>query len=70
MSTSAGLGKLKKAAKELRAQWGETHGAWHDENSRRFEEDFVVPLLARLEKVELTLAQLGSVLQRVHRDCQ
>lgn len=70
MGTSAGLGKLKKAAKDLKAQWGETHGVWHDENSRRFEEDLVVPLLVRLEKVELTLAHLGAVLQRMHRDCE
>ncbi|HVP11907.1 MAG TPA: hypothetical protein VMV94_12065 [Phycisphaerae bacterium] len=70
MSASAGLGKLKKAAKELRAQWEETHGVWHDDISRRFEEDLVIPLMARLEKVELTLSHMGAVLQRMHRDCE
>ena len=67
---TAGLGKLRQAGKDLRAQWNETRAVWRDENSRRFEENFVVPLLARLHRVELTMAHMGAVLQEVHRDCE
>ena len=70
MSTNAGLGKLKQAAKDLKTQWDETRAAWHDENSRRFEEHYVVPLLARLRTVELTMAHMASVLQEVRHDCE
>jgi len=66
---ASGLGKLMQAAKTLRAQWEEARGAWHDENSRRFEEDCVAPLLDNLRRVELTLAHMGAVLQELHRDC-
>ena len=66
---AAGLGKLRQAGKNLRAQWAEAHSAWHDENSRLFEEQYVTPLLAGLRRLELTLAQMGTVLQEIRRDC-
>jgi hypothetical protein len=70
MSTSAGLGKLKAAAKDLSTHWGEAHAVWHDENSQRFEEDFIAPLLARVRKVEMTLAHMAAVLQELRHDCE
>ncbi len=70
MSVTAGLGKLKQAAKDLRIQWAEVRSAWQDDNSRRFQEDRVEPLLARLRMVELAMAQMASVLQQARRDCE
>lgn len=70
MSTSAGIGKLKQATKDLRAQWNETRAAWHDENSQRFEERYVLPLLARVRSVELALSHMAAVLQEVRHDCE
>jgi hypothetical protein len=70
MSAGAGLGKLKHAAKELRLLCEETRATWHDENSRQFEEEVMIPLLARLQRVELNLAHMGAVLQTMHRDCE
>lgn len=66
---AAGLGKLRQAGKRLQAQWTEAHSAWHDDNSRLFEEQHVTPLLASLRRLELSLAHLGTVLQAVRRDC-
>ncbi len=70
MSVSSGLGKLKTAAKDLQARWQDTRADWHDQNSQHFEEQFVTPLLARLRKVELTLAHMVAVLQEARRDCE
>lgn len=70
MSTSAGLGRLKQAAKDLRAQWNETQAAWHDENGQRFEERYIIPLLARVRSVELALSHMAAVLQEVRHDCE
>ena len=70
MSVSAGLGKLKRAGKDLRAQWGEVSTAWHDDNTRRFEEKYVGPLLARLRTVELTMGHMATVLQKARHDCE
>jgi hypothetical protein len=69
MSVNAAIGKLKTATKDLRAQWNEVRGAWHDENAQRFEDDFLAPLLARLRVTELALAHLASVLQQARQDC-
>ena len=70
MSVVAGLGKLRHAAKGLRVQWSEAKTAWHDENTRRFEERCLTPLLTRLRTVELTLRHMATVLQKVRHDCE
>ena len=70
MSVNAGLGKLTRAGKDLRAQWSEVKGAWHDENTRRFEQRYLAPLLIRLRTVELTMGHMASVLQKVRHDCE
>jgi len=70
MSVNAGLGKLRRAAKDLRAQWSEAKDAWHDENMRRFEQRYLAPLLTRLRTVELTMGHMASVLQKVRHDCE
>lgn len=70
MSVIAGLGKLRQATKDLRAQWSEAKTAWHDENTRRFEERQLAPLLTRLRTVELTLRHMATILQKVRHDCE
>ena len=64
MSVSAGIGELRDGAKQLRLQWGEVQGAWQDENARRFFENHMAPLLARLRTVELAMSQIGSAVQK------
>ncbi|MBU0638020.1 MAG: hypothetical protein KKB50_04085 [Planctomycetes bacterium] len=70
MSVNAGLGKLRHAGKDLRLQWNQTKAAWSDENSRRFEQNHLAPLLARLRTTELTLGQMATILQKLRRDCE
>jgi len=70
MSVTAGLGKLRHAAKDLRWQWAEVQSAWRDENCRLFQEKHIEPLLARLHAVELALGHMGSVLQQARHDCE
>ena len=70
MSVVAGLGKLRQAAKDLRIQWSEAQTAWHDDNSRRFEQKYLMPLLTRLRTVELTMRHMATVLQKVRHDCE
>jgi hypothetical protein len=70
MSVTAGLGKIRRAAKDLRGHWNDAKVFWHDENSRRFEERHIVPFLARLRTVELTMGHMAAVLQKARRDCE
>ncbi|MFH1746909.1 MAG: hypothetical protein ABIG44_07660 [Planctomycetota bacterium] len=70
MSMNSALQKTKRASKDLRVQWSEVKSVWYDENSRRFEEQYIVPLLARLRTVELTMSHMASILQKARRDCE
>jgi len=69
MSVSGGIGKMKQARQILQAQWDETSSAWQDENSRRFEERVIAPLLTRVRQVEQALGQMDVILHEVRRDC-
>jgi hypothetical protein len=70
VSVTAGLGKLRSAAKDLRLQWNEVQAAWHDENTRRFQARYIEPLFVRVRMVELALAQMASVLEKARHDCE
>ena len=70
MSVTAGLGKMRQAAKDLRWQWAEVQSAWKDENCRRFQENTIEPLLARLRTVELAMGHISSVMQQARHDCE
>jgi len=64
------MGKLKQAAKDLRRQWDRVHASWADENSRRFEQERIAPLLLRLRTAEMSMARLASIVQHARRDCE
>ncbi len=70
MSVIAGIGKLRDAAKQLRLQWGEVQGEWHDENARQFHENHIEPLLARVRAVELAMSQIAATAQKARHDCE
>lgn len=70
MSVTAGLGKLRAAAKDLRLQWAEVQVEWHDDNMRHFQTRYIEPLFVRLHMVESALAQMASVLQKARHDCE
>lgn len=70
MSVNAGLGKLRRAAKDLRTHWSTVKVTWRDENSRRFEDKYLNPLLVRLRMLELTMGRMATVLQKTRQDCE
>ena len=70
MSVTSGQGNLRQTGKDLRARWIEAKASWHDQNSRRFEEKYLVPLLGRLRTVELAMGHMAAVLRKVHGDCE
>ncbi len=70
MSVSAGMGKLRDASKQLRQQWAEVQSSWQDENARRFYENHLAQLLARLRAAELAMSQIASTVQKARHDCE
>ncbi|NLX12995.1 MAG: hypothetical protein GXY44_04970 [Phycisphaerales bacterium] len=69
MSASSGSAKLKRVMKDLKVSWEETLLYWHDENSRQFNEMFMVALLAALRSAELGMDRLSAALNQLRRDC-
>ena len=69
MSASSGSAKLKRVMKDLKVSWEETLLYWHDENSRQFNEIFMVPLLAALRSAEQGMDRLSAALNQLRRDC-
>ena len=41
---TSGSAKIATAYKTLRVHWEDTKEHWHDDNRRRFEENFIDPL--------------------------
>ena len=69
MSVIATQGRLKRAARELETEWLTAQTGWRDENSRRFGENHVEPLLERVRMVEQMMSQLAAVLQQARHEC-
>lgn len=70
MSVNTAFGQLEHARKSLVAQWDETRVAWTDETARRFEEEFMAPLMIRVRQLEQALSQLDVALRKMRRDCE
>ncbi len=69
MSVDAAHARLKQAAKDLLAQWGEVRQVWRDANSQAFEQEYLMPMLTRLRTVEEGLGHLEMILGRIRHDC-
>jgi hypothetical protein len=69
MSVNAGHAKLREGSKRLQARWKEIRVMWRDENSRRFEETLVEPLLSSIRTGEIAMEHMEAVLHRIRRDC-
>jgi len=70
MSVNTAFGQLEHARKSLATQWDETRVAWTDETARRFEEEFMAPLMIRVRQLEQALSQLDVALRKMRRDCE
>ena len=70
MSVNSGLGKVHRASVDLGVKWDEIKSVWRDQNSRKFEEDILTPLLARLRAAEAAMGQMEDTLYKLRRDCE
>ena len=70
MSVRTAFGQLEHARKSLLEQWEATRVTWTDDNSRRFEEEVIIPLMGRIRKMELALNVLDIALRKAQRDCE
>ena len=67
---TSGSAKIANAYKTLRLRWDETKEHWHDDNCRRFEENYIDALEPQIATSLDAISRLAEVLNRAERDCQ
>ena len=67
---TSGAAKISTAYKTMRVHWEDTKEHWHDENRRRFEENFIDPLEPQIAAALDAIAALAEILNRAQRECE
>ena len=66
---SSPAGKIHTALKDLQIAWGHATEKWRDENSRHFEEQYLMPL-AMSAKLSLdAIGRMSEQIQRAEQAC-
>jgi hypothetical protein len=67
---TSGAAKIATAYKTMRVHWEDTKEHWHDDNRRRFEENFIDPLEPQIAAALDAIAALSEILNRAQRECE
>lgn len=70
MSMNSAHNRLKRAEKDFRIRWDQTQQTWQDDVARKYEKDFLEPLLARVRAAHDAMIHLESVLTVLRHDCE
>lgn len=70
MSVTSGHAKLKKACKDLLAEWSATQALWHDPRSEKFDERFIQLFVNKIRAADTAMNHMEAVIQQVHKDCE
>jgi hypothetical protein len=69
MSLSVAKANLADALKTLRQRLDKTRSVWDDDAARRFEQDFIAPLDAKVLMAVKGLDHVAELTAAVRRDC-
>jgi hypothetical protein len=67
---TSGAAKIATAYKTLRLHWESTKEHWHDDNRRRFEEDYLDPLEPQVAAALEAIGNLSEVMRRAEQECE
>jgi hypothetical protein len=67
---TSGAAKIASAFTTLRAHWEDTKEHWHDDNRRRFEENYIDPLEPQVAAALDAIGRLTEVLEHAERECE
>lgn len=70
MSIESSVSKLTRVEKDLRRTWGEIAALWRDDNSRRFEQTVISPLITRLRTTSMAMGRMATALRKARQDCE
>ena len=66
---TSGVGRMKQATKILREQWLLTREVWTDETARKFEEQFLQPLLPQMQLTLAAVNRFAEVMEKAEKEC-
>jgi hypothetical protein len=69
MSFNTGRTQLHAAMKDLSRLWDDVRAGWNDPVSRKFEEEYYVPLEKLVQDTVREIDQLQGVLTRLRQEC-
>jgi hypothetical protein len=67
---TSGAAKISSAYKTLKVRWDNTKEHWHDDNCRRFEENYIDPLEPQINAALEAISRLAEVLGRAEQECE
>jgi hypothetical protein len=69
MSTVRGHERLVLAAKQLLADWHDLKETWRDENSRQFEDRYIVTLESEIRAAVQAIDRAQRAMHRARQEC-
>ncbi len=69
-STHGSAAKLAQAVKDLSLEWQQTQVSWNDLKSQEFEKAYLENLGHDIARAALVIAEIDTVLRKVHADCE
>ena len=66
---TSGVGRMKQAMKILREQWLLTREVWTDETARKFEEQYLQPLLPQMQLTLAAVNRFAEVMEKAEKEC-
>jgi hypothetical protein len=67
---TSGAAKISAAYKTLKVRWENTKEHWHDDNCRKFEENYIDPLEPQINAALEAIVRLAEVLGRAEQECE
>lgn len=66
---NSGLGQLSHAFSQLKDRLGATQSQWNDQARRKFEQDYLQEIPARMQQMVAAVQRLSEVLEKAEKEC-
>jgi hypothetical protein len=70
MSMTGCKARLTGATKELYLRWEQTKESWRDTKCIEFEQQYMIELLANVDKALTIIDQLDKLVAKIRHDCE
>ncbi len=67
---NSGAGKIELAMEVFQRAWRDAKTHWNDETSRKFQEEYLVPLEPKVKRALDGIHRLSEVLANAERECR